>query len=72
MRLFKTKDIAVTIFSAALALERNPAAVEAIVDAGYDIYMLSRLAVVANPKSHSIFDPTYRRSPFGMVLSLCI
>ena len=37
MRLFKQKDIPVTIFGAALALERNPAAVEAIVDAGYDI-----------------------------------
>lgn len=37
MRLFKAKDIQVTIFGAALALERNPAAAEAIVDAGYDI-----------------------------------
>lgn len=37
MRLFKEKDIQVTIFGAALALERNPAAVKAIVDAGYDI-----------------------------------
>jgi allantoinase len=37
MRLFKAKDIPVTIFGAALALERNPAAVDAIVDAGYDI-----------------------------------
>ncbi len=37
MRLFKAKDIPITIFGAALALERNPAAVEAIVDAGYDI-----------------------------------
>lgn len=37
MRLFKEKDIPVTIFGAALALERNPEAVEAIVDAGYDI-----------------------------------
>lgn len=37
MRLFKAKDIPVTIFGAALALKRNPAAVEAIVDAGYDI-----------------------------------
>ena len=37
MRLFKAKDIPVTIFGAALALERNPAAAEAIVDAGYDI-----------------------------------
>lgn len=37
MRLFKEKDIQVTIFGAALALERNPAAAQAIVDAGYDI-----------------------------------
>ena len=37
MRLFKEKDIQVTIFGAALALERNPAVAEAIVDAGYDI-----------------------------------
>ena len=37
MRLFKAKNIPVTIFGAALALERNPAAVEAIVDAGYDV-----------------------------------
>ena len=37
MRLFKAKNIPLTIFGAALALERNPAAVEAIVDAGYDI-----------------------------------
>ena len=37
MRLFKAKDIPVTIFGAALALERNPAAASAIVDAGYDI-----------------------------------
>ncbi|GAB4525188.1 MAG: allantoinase PuuE [Pleurocapsa sp.] len=37
MRLFKTKEIPVTIFGAALALERNPAAAEAIVEAGYDI-----------------------------------
>ena len=37
MRLFKEKDIPVTIFGAALALERNPAAAKAIVDAGYDI-----------------------------------
>ena len=37
MRLFKAKDIPITIFGAALALERNPAAVEAIVEAGYDI-----------------------------------
>ncbi len=37
MRLFKAKDIQVTIFGAALALERNPAAAKAIVEAGYDI-----------------------------------
>ncbi len=37
MRLFKAKEIPVTIFGAALALERNPAAAEAIVDAGFDI-----------------------------------
>lgn len=37
MRLFKQKNIPVTIFGAALALERNPQAVEAIVEAGYDI-----------------------------------
>lgn len=37
MRLFKAKDIRITIFGAALALERNPAAVDAIVEAGYDI-----------------------------------
>ncbi len=37
MRLFKAKDIQVTIFGAALALERNPAAARAIVEAGYDI-----------------------------------
>ena len=37
MRLFKAKNIPITIFGAALALERNPAAVDAIVEAGYDI-----------------------------------
>jgi allantoinase len=37
MRLFKEKDIKVTIFGAALALERNPEAAKAIADAGYDI-----------------------------------
>ncbi|WP_086020287.1 allantoinase PuuE [Xenococcus sp. PCC 7305] len=37
MRLFKEKDLKVTIFGAALALERNPEAAQAIVDAGYDI-----------------------------------
>jgi allantoinase len=37
MRLFREKNLKVTIFGAALALERNPAAVKAIIDAGYDI-----------------------------------
>lgn len=37
LRLFQTKEIPVTIFGAALALERNPEAAKAIVDAGYDI-----------------------------------
>ncbi len=37
LRLFKEKNIKVTIFGAALALERNPEATKAIVDAGYDI-----------------------------------
>ncbi|MEM9272407.1 MAG: allantoinase PuuE [Cyanobacteria bacterium P01_F01_bin.143] len=37
MRLFKEKNLKVTIFGAALALERNPEAVQAIMDAGYDI-----------------------------------
>ncbi|MDJ0636884.1 MAG: allantoinase PuuE [Xenococcaceae cyanobacterium MO_188.B29] len=37
LRLFKEKRIKVTIFGAALALERNPEAVQAIVEAGYDI-----------------------------------
>ncbi len=37
LRLFKEKGIKVTIFGAALALERNPEAVQAIVEAGYDI-----------------------------------
>ena len=37
MRLFKEKEIQVTIFGAALALERNPQAATAIVDADYDI-----------------------------------
>ncbi len=37
MRLFKAKDIQVTIFGAALALERNPTAAKTIVEAGYDI-----------------------------------
>ncbi len=34
MRLFQEKDIQVTIFGAALALERNPEAARAIADAG--------------------------------------
>ncbi|MGF1590329.1 MAG: allantoinase PuuE [Pleurocapsa sp.] len=37
MRLFAEKDIQVTIFGAALALERNPEAAKAIAKAGYDI-----------------------------------
>lgn len=37
MRLFKEKHIPVTIFGAALALERNPEVARAIADAGYDI-----------------------------------
>ena len=37
LRLFKEKGIKVTIFGAALALERNTEAVRAIVEAGYDI-----------------------------------
>ncbi|MGL5796478.1 MAG: hypothetical protein ACRC06_19145 [Waterburya sp.] len=36
MRLFKEKDIPVTIFGTALALERNPEAASAIADAEYD------------------------------------
>jgi peptidoglycan/xylan/chitin deacetylase (PgdA/CDA1 family) len=34
MRLFQEKDIQVTIFGAALALERNPEAARAIADVG--------------------------------------
>ncbi|HHP7229632.1 MAG TPA: allantoinase PuuE [Xenococcaceae cyanobacterium] len=37
MRLFRKKKLKITIFGAALALERNPEAVQAIVAAGYDI-----------------------------------
>lgn len=37
MRLFAERDIKITIFGAALALERNPEAADAIVKAGYDI-----------------------------------
>ncbi len=37
MRLFAEKNIQVTIFGAALALERNPEAAKAIAKAGYDI-----------------------------------
>lgn len=37
MRLFAERDIKITVFGAALALERNPEAARAIVDAGYDV-----------------------------------
>jgi allantoinase len=37
MRLFKSRNIPITIFGAALALERNPEAAQAIMEAGYDI-----------------------------------
>ncbi len=37
LRLFPKKGIKVTIFGTALALERNPEATQAIVEAGYDI-----------------------------------
>ncbi|MBD2182021.1 allantoinase PuuE [Planktothrix sp. FACHB-1355] len=37
MRLFAERDIKITVFGAALALERNPEAADAIVGAGYDI-----------------------------------
>ncbi|HEY9849608.1 MAG TPA: allantoinase PuuE [Leptolyngbyaceae cyanobacterium] len=37
MRLFADRDIKITVFGAALALERNPEAAKAIVEAGYDI-----------------------------------
>lgn len=37
MRLFEQRDIQVTVFAAALALERNPAAAQAIVQAGHEV-----------------------------------
>jgi putative urate catabolism protein len=37
MRLFAERDIPITVFGAALALERNPEAADAIAKAGYDI-----------------------------------
>ena len=37
LRLFQERDLPVTIFACALALERNPDAAAAIRDAGYDI-----------------------------------
>ncbi|HET9096577.1 MAG TPA: allantoinase PuuE [Candidatus Baltobacteraceae bacterium] len=37
MRLFAQRDIRVTVFAAALALERNPAAAQAIVQAGHEV-----------------------------------
>ncbi|MFB2917480.1 allantoinase PuuE [Aerosakkonema funiforme] len=37
MRLFAEREIKITVFGAALALERNPEAADAIVEAGYDI-----------------------------------
>ncbi len=37
MRLFADRDIKITVFGAALALERNPEAAKAIVEAGYDV-----------------------------------
>ncbi|WP_448570887.1 allantoinase PuuE [Trichothermofontia sp.] len=37
MRLFQSRQIPITVFGAALALERNPEAAQAIVAAGYDI-----------------------------------
>jgi allantoinase len=37
MRIFKERDIPVTVFGAALALERNPEAARAIRDAGYEV-----------------------------------
>ncbi|MCL1471447.1 allantoinase PuuE [Argonema antarcticum] len=37
MRLFADRNIKITVFGAALALERNPGAAKAIVEAGYDI-----------------------------------
>ncbi len=37
MRIFKERDIPITVFGAALALERNPEAARAIRDAGYEV-----------------------------------
>jgi len=37
MRIFKERDIQVTVFGAALALERNPEAARAIREAGYEV-----------------------------------
>ncbi|NJK27914.1 MAG: polysaccharide deacetylase family protein [Coleofasciculaceae cyanobacterium SM2_3_26] len=37
MRLFADRNIPITVFGAALALERNPVAAKAIAEAGYDI-----------------------------------
>lgn len=37
MRLFADRNIKITVFGAALALERNPEAADAIVGAGYDV-----------------------------------
>ena len=37
MRLFAERDMPITVFGCALALERNPEAAAAIVEAGYDI-----------------------------------
>ena len=37
MRVFKERDIPVTVFGAALALERNPEAARAIREAGYEV-----------------------------------
>ena len=37
MRIFKERDLPITVFGAALALERNPEAARAIRDAGYEV-----------------------------------
>jgi peptidoglycan/xylan/chitin deacetylase (PgdA/CDA1 family) len=37
LRLFTARDIPVTIYGVAMALERNPQAVEAMLDAGWEI-----------------------------------
>ncbi len=36
-RMFQQRDLPLTVFGCALALERNPAVAEAIVEAGYDV-----------------------------------